>query len=284
MRPGRADRAAHSTVPFLPIRRAYVDVLDSGRRKNLMHGFVQLDVTDARRLIREAVERGEARPSFTAFLTHCVARAVAEHPGVHAYRRRGRLVLFEDVDVNLQVAVEHRGQQIVRSMLLRGAQRSSVAELTAAIRAAQAEEADEEHRTNRRYRGARLFAAVPRPLRALAWRAVMADPFTFKRLGGTVGVSSVGMFGSGGWGLVAGPPSLMVTVGGIERVPRLRDGALVERELLCVTLSFDHAVVDGAPAARFTARLAELVGSATGLTPGGTRPAARAGRAAPDLG
>jgi pyruvate/2-oxoglutarate dehydrogenase complex dihydrolipoamide acyltransferase (E2) component len=74
------------------------------------------------------------------------------------------------------------------------------------------------------------------------------------------------MFGrGGGWGIPIAPCTLMVTVGGIARKPRFVDGELRERELLSLTLSFDHAVVDGAPAARFARRLTELIESADGL-------------------
>jgi pyruvate/2-oxoglutarate dehydrogenase complex dihydrolipoamide acyltransferase (E2) component len=37
------------------------------------------------------------------------------------------------------------------------------------------------------------------------------------------------------------------------------------REMLALTVSVDHDVIDGAPAARFGARLAELIESAAGL-------------------
>jgi pyruvate/2-oxoglutarate dehydrogenase complex dihydrolipoamide acyltransferase (E2) component len=43
------------------------------------------------------------------------------------------------------------------------------------------------------------------------------------------------------------------------------DGRIEIREYLCMTLCFDHDVVDGAPAARFTARFKELVESGYGL-------------------
>jgi pyruvate/2-oxoglutarate dehydrogenase complex dihydrolipoamide acyltransferase (E2) component len=111
---------------------------------------------------------------------------------------------------------------------------------------------------------------LPAFLRRLGWRAVMANPRWFKRFGGTVGLTSVGMFGTGtgtggGWGIVMTPPTLMVVVGGISTEPRLVAGQLQNREFLHVTLSFDHDLVDGAPAARFAARLGELVENADGL-------------------
>jgi hypothetical protein len=48
----------------------------------------------------------------------------------------------------------------------------------------------------------------------------MGNPFWFKRLGGTVAISAVGMFGSGGgWGIPIAPSTLMVTVGGSRPSP-----------------------------------------------------------------
>jgi pyruvate/2-oxoglutarate dehydrogenase complex dihydrolipoamide acyltransferase (E2) component len=70
----------------------------------------------------------------------------------------------------------------------------------------------------------------------------------------------------GGWGIPIAPPTLMVTVGGIASKPRLIDGELQNRELLSATLSFDHDIVDGAPAARFSKRLTQLVEGADGLS------------------
>jgi pyruvate/2-oxoglutarate dehydrogenase complex dihydrolipoamide acyltransferase (E2) component len=56
-----------------------------------------------------------------------------------------------------------------------------------------------------------------------------------------------------------------VTIGGIEQKPLLRDGRLESREHLCLTVTFDHDIIDGAPAARFVRRLQELVEGAAGL-------------------
>jgi pyruvate/2-oxoglutarate dehydrogenase complex dihydrolipoamide acyltransferase (E2) component len=94
----------------------------------------------------------------------------------------------------------------------------------------------------------------------------MSNPLWFKRFGGTVGMSSIGMFGpGGGWGIPIAPPTLMITVGGIATKPRYIDGSLQPRKMLDLTISVDHDLVDGAPAARFARRLADLVESADGL-------------------
>jgi len=50
----------------------------------------------------------------------------------------------------------------------------------------------------------------------------MSNPIWFERFGGTVGMSSIGMFGpGGGWGIPIAPPTLMITIGGIDTKPAI---------------------------------------------------------------
>jgi len=70
--------------------------------------------------------------------------------------------------------------------------------------------------------------------------------------------------GGGGWAVPLAPLTLVVTDAGVER-PVARDGQVVVRPQLPLTLSFDHGVVDGAPAARFAETLRTLVESAAVL-------------------
>ena len=63
----------------------------------------------------------------------------------------------------------------------------------------------------------------------------------------------------------APPTTLMMTVGGIGEKPGVVDGQIAIREYLSLTISFDHELIDGAPAARFTERLKELIESGYGL-------------------
>jgi pyruvate/2-oxoglutarate dehydrogenase complex dihydrolipoamide acyltransferase (E2) component len=68
------------------------------------------------------------------------------------------------------------------------------------------------------------------------------------------------MFGTGGgWGLPVSNHTLQITLGGIATRPALLDGQVADRQYLCVTISVDHDLVDGAPAARFAQSLKELV-------------------------
>jgi pyruvate/2-oxoglutarate dehydrogenase complex dihydrolipoamide acyltransferase (E2) component len=54
-------------------------------------------------------------------------------------------------------------------------------------------------------------------------------------------------------------------LGGIGEKPGVVDHRIQVRKYLSVTVSFDHDVIDGAPAARFTQRLKNLVENGFGL-------------------
>ena len=117
----------------------------------------------------------------------------------------------------------------------------------------------------------RLLMALPGPLRRAFYAAVARSPHMHKKALGTVAMSAVGMFGGpgmgsvGGWGIPVSHHTLAVTLGGIGRRQILIDGCPQDREFLCVTVTVDHAIVDGAPAARFASRFRELLECAYAL-------------------
>ena len=73
-----------------------------------------------------------------------------------------------------------------------------------------------------------------------------------RRLAGTVSVTSVGMFGAGGGFGIAPPVPITrgLVVGGISSRPRAVYGGVEIRDVLDLTVTIDHRLVDGAPAAR----------------------------------
>jgi pyruvate/2-oxoglutarate dehydrogenase complex dihydrolipoamide acyltransferase (E2) component len=96
---------------------------------------------------------------------------------------------------------------------------------------------------------------------------VIGRSVRFRQQVGTVAVTAVGMFAGGG-GFAVAPPTLMslqVFVGGMSARPRAVHGKIEARDVLDLTVTIDHNVVDGAPAARFGADLRELIENATAL-------------------
>jgi pyruvate/2-oxoglutarate dehydrogenase complex dihydrolipoamide acyltransferase (E2) component len=216
-----------------------------------MHGLIEVDVTDARLLL----DAHDPPLSFTAFVVASVARAAAAHPEVHAYRDwRGRLVTHRHVDVSTIIEIETPHGVFPLVHLLRDADSRDVADLTAEIRRVK-------HDRPSSGAGRWLDRAAPAAARVpgllLATYAAMARSTRARRRIGTVAVTAVGMFGGGGGFGIAQPTlmSLQVVVGGVSRRPRVVADRIDVRDVLDLTITIDHAVVDGAPAARFGADL-----------------------------
>jgi pyruvate/2-oxoglutarate dehydrogenase complex dihydrolipoamide acyltransferase (E2) component len=74
------------------------------------------------------------------------------------------------------------------------------------------------------------------------------------------------MFGKGaGWGIPIAGHTLMLTLRAVASKPGVVEGQIAIWEYLSLTLSFDHDLIDGAPGARFTQRLKDLIESGFGL-------------------
>lgn len=252
----------YQRIPYPKTRRATAAVQRSFQRKPMMHGLLEVDVTTARQFLREYKARMGESLSFTAFIISCLGQAVAEHKAVQAYRQGWRhLVIFDDVDVAIVIEREVAGQKLPLLYVIRSVNRKTFRQIHKDIRAIQARD------VTKSVLGFTALPFVPAVLfTRLLYRTLRTFPRLHKRVVGTVGVTAVGMFGKGrGWGIPVAASSLAVTLGGIVSRPAIIDGHLAARDYLCMTLSFDHRIIDGGPAARFAARLKELIENGYGL-------------------
>ncbi|MDW8098618.1 MAG: 2-oxo acid dehydrogenase subunit E2, partial [Anaerolineae bacterium] len=79
-------------------------------------------------------------------------------------------------------------------------------------------------------------------------------------VGGTFTITNLGMYEVDGFTPIINPPQCAILgVGRILDKPVARDGAVVIRKMMVLSLSFDHRLVDGAPAARFLQQVKRLV-------------------------
>lgn len=258
----KSDHEGFEVQPYGRTRQLVRDAGWLARRKQMIHGFVEADVTLPRRLMRDYRCRTGESLSFTAFVLACLGRAVEENRVVHAYRDwHNRLILFDEVDVLIMVEIDVKGGKFPQPHIVRAANRRTVSEIHSEIRGILAAPTSTE--------GAafiKFFPLLPTPVRHLLYRAMEWNPRWRKRYVGTVAFTSVGMFGvRGGWGLGAPSHSVSVILGGITEKPGVVSGNIEVREYLPLTIGFDHDIVDGAPAARFTQRLLELIESGYGL-------------------
>jgi pyruvate/2-oxoglutarate dehydrogenase complex dihydrolipoamide acyltransferase (E2) component len=258
----KTEHNLHTVLPYPRNRLLMVDGGRMGLQRHTVHGLVEFDITRARESIRQhKSQKGEAL-SFSAFFLACLGKAVELNKHMHAYRNwRNQLILFDEVDVNMLFEVEVDGRKTIRPHILRGVNKKNIRELHQEIRAFQGQ-----HSSSRESKLIEWFVRLPRFVRRLFLSVLFKNPQRIKDYYGTVLVSSIGMFGSGsGWGIPVPNHSLQLTLGGIGEKPGVVDGRVEVREYLSLTVSFDHDIIDGAPAARFIQRLKELIEDGYGL-------------------
>lgn len=254
----------YSVAPFSAQRQVVVDSLEIGARRHIVHGLVEIDVTKARQFMRDHKARTGETLSFTAFVAACLARAVDANKLAHAYRDwRNRLILYDEVDVVVMIEAEVNCVAIPH--IIRAANKKTFREIHDEIRAVQSQPQKSAQASGWLIR---LGWIVPGFVRRFFLRLFMKNPHWMKNFGGTVVVTSVGMFArGGGWGLGFLPMhTLGLTLGGIAEKPGVVDGRIEIREYLDLTISVDHDIVDGAPMARFARELIELIESGYGLS------------------
>lgn len=268
-------RDGFTVLPFPPMRRLVLDAGWMAKRRHMMHGFIEVDVTEPRRLIEEQAKRNGRKLSFSAFLLACLGQAVEADKRVHAMRDwRNRIIIFDDVDVLITVEIPAGDTTFPLIHPVRRVNRRTPQEIHTEIRALQSQPAQSEGMQSSLLR---WFYLLPTFARHTLYRLIDMRPQWRKQYAGTVGYTSVGMFGNGGgWGIGMPNHSLAITIGGIAERPGWIEGQLQPREYLHVTLSFDHDVIDGAPAARFTNTFKKLIETAYGLSEFGSETQIRA--------
>jgi pyruvate/2-oxoglutarate dehydrogenase complex dihydrolipoamide acyltransferase (E2) component len=259
------DKGSYQTIPFPKNRQPVLDTLQTWAHKHPIHGLLDVDVTTARQSIHDHRARTGESLSFTAFIVSCVGRAVDEHKAVHALRNwRNDLVLFDAVDVTTVIEVSIGDRTFPLNHIIRSANTKTFTQIHQEIRRVQIRTQEQRRRHNQRSR--RLFLMLPAFVRRMFYRAMSRNPLWMKQNVGTVALTAIGMFGEGaGWAIPIAVTPLFITIGGIAEKPGIVHGQIAIREYLSLTLTFDHDIVDGAPAARFAARLKELIESASGL-------------------
>jgi pyruvate/2-oxoglutarate dehydrogenase complex dihydrolipoamide acyltransferase (E2) component len=240
----------YRTVPYSPVQHQSVDWNAVMSSQHTVHGLVEFDVTETRRAIHALRQKTGEPLSFTALIVASFAHVVGLDTSLQAYRKgKTRLVVFNDVDVAVLVEHNIEGTRIPIPHIVRAANLKSPRQIDDEIRAAR----NETDMYGRARRFLPVWLLLPAAIRRFAWRRLLASPHRRKRLTGTAAVSAVSMFGKGsGWGVPIISHSVCLTVGGVARRPGMGPGGRIEpRDTVCMTISIDHDVANGAPVARF---------------------------------
>ncbi len=156
-------------------------------------------------------------PGYNAILISLVARALKEHPRLNARQVGKTLQLLPEIHVGLAVDTE-AGLVVV---VVRDADQKSIAEI----------HQDLDRLTER----------------ALARRSQPDDVS-----GSTFTITNLGNFGVDSFTPILNPPEVgILGVGRITDKLVIANGKVAQRPMVTLSLTFDHRLVDGAPAARF---------------------------------
>jgi pyruvate dehydrogenase E2 component (dihydrolipoamide acetyltransferase) len=188
--------------------------------------FDRADVTDLDALIRRSLEAGKTRGvtlTLTSFLLKAAALALGEHPQFNASldAAAGELIVKRYVHLGVAVATE-RGLIVP---VLRDVDRKPLLQ-------------------------------VQRELAALAARAREGKVGLEDLRGGTFTLTNIGALGgTGAIPIINYPEVAILGVARAREEPVVREGRIVPRTLLPVSLTFDHRVADGADGARFASAI-----------------------------
>ena len=265
--PDAPDLIGNYTVRTLPFfRRIFIDSLNVMAASPNMLALVEFDIAGSRSAVREARRHG-AEVSFQAFFLKSVAEAVSEWPELNAIPTKKKLYVFEDIDINMPLELDIDGVQFPKQIVIRRANTKSVTDIYREIEAARQKFLDEQV-TGEEDRWAlrlmRLLTLFPAFVRRSIIRRISSNPLAVKKNYGTLHYTTVAGFAAASGFVIpclVNGNALDVTCGSIERKAVVRGHNVESRETMSVTLMFNHGVIDGAPAARFSRRLKQLVES-----------------------
>lgn len=193
----------------------------------------------------------------TAYIVSCLAQTIKDFPQFNSFIKGRKLILLDDITISVLIERDIAGEKVPEPIGIKKTQDKTPFEIQNEIRQAQSQENDKLGSLS----GNPWFSLIPTFLLK-----------TFIRIGdrniklsknyGKVAVTSVGMFSKEAvWFIPHGSATVLLTVGSIGKKVVEIEGQFVSREHLCLTASFDHNIVDGAPASRFMNQLLETIKS-----------------------
>lgn len=260
-----AKKPPHSIKHYSTAKMILADYNDVAASFPRVTGLVEINITQAMTRIRELKEEEQSDVSFTGWLVKCLAKVLVENKQLNSYKWRRKLVCFDDVDVSIIIEITTAtGKKIPYNYVIRNAQNKSVKEITKEIRAIEHQSKEEKKLYSDKSKWTKVYRFVPRFIRKFFIKKKLLNPFSLKKLIGTAGITSLGMFAQNvsGWAIPFADSTVNIAVGGISNRLIRKNGEILDAKLLCMTFLFDHNVVDGAPATRFISRTAELMSKA----------------------
>jgi pyruvate dehydrogenase E2 component (dihydrolipoamide acetyltransferase) len=220
---GTAGPKVKEVIPLTGIQQVAAERVSTSYHE-APHCTLTMDVN-----MTNAIHRSkESGVSYTVLLVKLVATALTEHPLLNSTFNGNQITVFEDINLGVAVTTD-RGLVVP---VVHNADDLALHEVSSA-------------------------------LRDLVQRARQGKLVKDEMSGGTFTITNLGMFGVDTFTPIINPPEAAILgVGRIVEKPIVVDGKITIAPLAQLSLSFDHRIVDGAPAASFLSRVKALLETA----------------------
>ena len=225
--PPPAPTVAPAVAEDIPLRGMRKVIAE--RMHQSLQGSAQLTISteaDVTQLIDRRQEvRQEFNVTYTDFIVQACAHALRQHPRMNAHLEGDTIRANNDIHVGLAVALDEG----LIVPVVRDADKKSLKDIAAEAK-------------------------------TLAEKARASQLKLEEVSGGTFTVSNLGMYGVDAFTpIINAPQSGILGVGRIVEKPVIHRGEVTRRSMMVLSLTFDHRVIDGAPAGAFLQTVADLL-------------------------
>ena len=188
----------------------------------------EVDVTELIELrgwLNEKLSAKEVTLTYTDLLVKVTANALRQHPRLNATLKDDSILMMEEINIGVAVALE---DGLVVPVI-----------------------------TNADGKG---LSTISEEIKTLAEKARTNQLSPGELRGGTFTITNLGTFGIDAFTPIINPPECAILgVGRIVKKPAVHEDEIVIRDMMHLSLSFDHRIVDGAPAAQFLQTVTEYI-------------------------
>jgi len=215
------EAAPPASIPFTGMRKAVADNMYASLQQTAqLTTFTEVDVTEMvgfRDIVREEYKKDDIRLSYNDIIILAVSRALKRHPIMNSTLVEDEILLHDSVNMGIAVALDDG----LIVPVLRDADKKNLRQIA---------------------KEARILAKNARE------GNLSMDDVT----GGTFTISNVSMFQVDGLTPILKPPETgILGIGRVKEKPAVYKGEIAIRSMMFLSLTFDHRVVDGAPANAF---------------------------------
>jgi len=226
---GFPGKAARETMPITGIRRAIFDNMFMSLSKTAqltLHTEASAEaLVELRARLNKQVSGEEARFSYNAILVKIAAAALRQHPRINASVDGDEIRVWQQIHIG--VAMESEDALLVPVV---------------------------------RNPDLKSFSEINRELNELIKKTKANRLLPDDLANGTFTISNLGFADIDHFTPILRPPeSALLGVGRIVEKPVVKEGEILSQSMLSLSLTFDHRIIDGAPAARFLKTVKDII-------------------------